>query len=295
MNTLRISLLLSLIFPLMLSCDSNNPKPDIQGHRGARGLMPENTIPSFITALEYGVNTLELDVVINGDGNVLVSHEPFFSAHISTAPDGSEVSEELEASLNIFRMSQTEIKRFDVGMRKLSSFPRQEKMKVSKPLLSEVFEAVKEYQIKHPSRTVAYNIEIKSVEGQEGLTQPDVKVFSDAVVSVIRKHVQIKNVNLQSFDFRVLRYLHEKYPEIRLAALVENGKSIEENLTDLGFLPEIYSPEYILLDQDSVKMLHEKGLQVIPWTVNNVSDMKKLTSWGVDGIITDYPDSAKSL
>jgi glycerophosphoryl diester phosphodiesterase len=106
----------------------------------------------------------------------------------------------------------------------------------------------------------------------------------------------LERVNLQSFDFRILQYWHQKYPAVKLAALVANTKSFDENLQTLGFTPQIYSPYYeMVFKQEEVKKIQSKGIQVIPWTVNDVATMKKLQSWGVDGIITDYPDRTKHL
>ena len=131
--------------------------------------------------------------------------------------------------------------------------------------------------------------------------------FSDKVYQLLDQYLPMERVVIQSFDFRVLKYWHEKYPEMRLAALVENKKSPEENLKDLGFVPSIYSPDFALLTKAKVKWLHtqkvdltatqkkEKSkvrLRVIPWTVNETKDMLVLKGMGVDGIITDYPDRA---
>ena len=98
---------------------------------------------------------------------------------------------------------------------------------------------------------------------------------------------------MQSFDFRVLKYWNTKYPQVRLSALVENNKSIESNLNALGFRPQVYSPYFKLLSRDKVKYLHSQKIRVIPWTVNEVSDMLSLKGMGVDGFITDYPDRAR--
>ena len=97
---------------------------------------------------------------------------------------------------------------------------------------------------------------------------------------------------IQSFDFRVLKYWHEKYPEVRLSALVDNLKTIDENLQALGFIPSIYSPEFRLLSKDEIKHCHELNMRVIPWTVNEITDMLELKTWNVDGFITDYPNRA---
>jgi glycerophosphoryl diester phosphodiesterase len=102
-------------------------------------------------------------------------------------------------------------------------------------------------------------------------------------------------VVVQSFDFRILQYWHANYPTVRLAALIENSKSIDANLKELGFIPSIYSPYYKLLSEEMVKELRSMKMRVIPWTVNEPDDMKRLRAWGVDGIITDYPNRAAEI
>jgi len=271
------------------------PRFDIQGHRGARGLKPENTIPAFLTALDTGVTTLEMDVVITRDKQVVVSHEPWMSAGICTNALGKPVKEKEEKKYNLYRMTYEEIKQFDCGSRGNVKFPGQEKMKAVKPLLSDVMVAVENY-IKNFSRyEVDYNIEIKSEKELYGKFQPSPKEFSDLVYSLIDQYVPLDRVIIQSFDFRVLKYWHETYPEVRLSALVDNLKTIDENIKDLGFTPSIYSPDYMLLSRDEIKRCHELKMRVIPWTVNDVSEMLELKNWNVDGFITDYPDRAEKF
>jgi len=271
------------------------PRFDIQGHRGARGLKPENTIPAFLTALDTGVTTLEMDVVITRDKQVVVSHEPWMSAGICTNASGKPVKEKEEKKYNLYRMTYEEIKQFDCGSRGNVKFPGQEKMKAVKPLLSDVMVAVENY-IKNFSRyEVDYNIEIKSEKELYGKFQPSPKEFSDLVYSLIDQYLPLDRVIIQSFDFRVLKYWHETYPEVRLSALVDNLKTIDENIKDLGFTPSIYSPDYMLLSRDEIKRCHELKMRVIPWTVNDVSEMLELKNWNVDGFITDYPDRAEKF
>src|SRR5258706_1126170 len=268
------------------------PRFDIQGHRGARGLKPENTIPAFLTALDTGVTTLEMDVVITRDKQVVVSHEAWMAAGICTNASGKPVKEKEEKKYNLYRMTYEEIKQFDCGSRGNVKFPGQEKMKAVKPLLSDVMVAV-ENHIKNFSRyEVDYNIEIKSEKGLDGKFQPSPKEFSDLVYSLIDQYLPLDRVIIQSFDFRVLKYWHETYPEVRLSALVDNLKTIDENIKDLGFTPSIYSPDYMLLSRDEIKRCHELKMRVIPWTVNDVSEMLELKNWNVDGFITDYPNRA---
>jgi glycerophosphoryl diester phosphodiesterase len=275
-----------------LSAQVYIPKFDIQGHRGARGLKPENTIPAFLTALDSGVTTLELDVVITKDKEVIVSHEPWMSAAICSDPSGKPVSEKEEKKYNMYKMSYGQIKQFDCGSRGNARFPEQEKIAVFKPLLSEVIIAA-ENHIKNFTRyEVDYNIEIKSEKELDGKFQPAPEGFSDLVYNLINQYLPLERIVIQSFDFRVLKYWHEKYPQVRLAALVENLNTIDENMKELGFTPSIYSPDYKLLSKWEVKYCHELNMRVIPWTVNDPEEMLALMGMGVDGFITDYPDRA---
>lgn len=272
------------------------PKFDLQGHRGARGLMPENTIPAFQEALNLGVTTLELDVVITKDGQVLVSHEPYMSHEMCLKPDGETISEAEEEKYNIYKMTYAETQQFDCGLKPHPRFPEQKKVKITKPLLRSVIISAEDHIKSYTLYEVDYNIEIKSVKGEEGKYQPSVQEFSDKVFEVINQYLPWERVVIQSFDFRVLQYWHKKYPKVRLAALVENKKSVASNLKDLGFSPSIYSPDFTLLkSQSTVADLKKKKIRVIPWTVNEPEDMKRLKSWGVDGIITDYPNRALEL
>lgn len=287
-------ILLSLIglMATTLSAQVYIPKFDIQGHRGARGLKPENTIPAFLTALDSGVTTLELDVVITKDKEVIVSHEPWMAAAICSDPSGKPVSEKEEKKYNIYKMTYDQVKQFDCGSRGNARFPEQEKMAVVKPRLSEVIIA-SENHIKNFTRyEVDYNIEIKSEKELDGKFQPRPEEFSDLVYNLIDQYLPLDRVVIQSFDFRVLKYWHEKYPEVRLAALVENLNTIDENIKELGFTPSVYSPDYKLLSKSEVKYCHELNMRVIPWTVNDHAEMLALKGMGVDGFITDYPDRA---
>ncbi|MBL7872338.1 MAG: glycerophosphodiester phosphodiesterase [Cyclobacteriaceae bacterium] len=268
------------------------PKFDVQGHRGARGLMPENTIPAFLLALDSGVTTLELDLAVTKDKKLVVSHEPWMTAAICTDPEGDSIDEKVERKFNIYRMTYEEVKQWDCGMKENERFPQQQKMSVHKPLLSDVIVAVENHIKSYTRYEVDYNIEIKSEPEGDNKFHPTPKAFSDLVYNLIDEFLPLDRVVIQSFDFRVLKYWHEKYPEVRLAALVENKRSVESNLADLGFTPSIYSPYFMLLSNADVKFLHEKKIRVIPWTVNEEKDMLALKGMGVDGFITDYPNRA---
>ncbi len=262
--------------------------------------MPENTIPAFLKALDLGVTTLELDVVISKDQHVVVSHEPYFNAAFSTAPDGKPVEKKAQKELILYQMDYADIKRYDVGLRGNSAYPEQQKLKTYKPLLSEVIEQAEAHRKAKNLPSFSYNIEIKSEASEYNRSQPEPAAFCELVQAVLRKQLTPDRVVIQSFDFNVLKHWREqakasKYPDVRLAALVQNLRGPEANLKELGFTPAIYSPYYRLLTRDQITRLHEQGIGVIPWTVNQRDDMERLKKWGVDGLITDYPDRASGL
>ena len=290
-----------IIFVLVVAAISDGwgqiyiPTFDLQGHRGARGLRPENSIPAFIHALDSGVTTIELDLAVTRDKQIVVSHEPWVSAAYCLQPDGSEIAEKDEKTLNIYGMDYAALQRFDCGSKGNEKFPEQVKLKVSKPLLKDVIIAV-EHHIKSYSLYEAdYNIEIKTTPAGDEKFHPSPEVFSDLVFNLIDQYLPLERVVIQSFDFRVLKYWHEKYPAVRLSALVENIKSVDANLRSLGFKPSVYSPYYKLLTKEKVDYLKTLKVRVIPWTVNEPEDMQKMLQWKVDGFITDYPDRAAAL
>jgi glycerophosphoryl diester phosphodiesterase len=269
------------------------PKFDIQGHRGARGLMPENTIPAFLMALDSGVTTIELDVAITKDRQVIVSHEPWMSASICLDTAGNSFLEKDEKKLNIYQMSYADVLRFDCGSKGNEKFPQQQKMALSKPLLSDVIIAVENHIKSYASYEVDYNVEIKSTPETDKKFHPSVEEYSDLVYEVMDQYIPLERLVIQSFDFRVLKYWHKKYPNIRLSALVENTKSIDANLAQLGFKPSVYSPYFKLLSREKVIHLHQLKMRVVPWTVNEIGDMLSLKGMGVDGLITDYPNRSR--
>jgi len=265
-------------------------KLDFQGHRGCRGLLPENTIPAFEKALDLGVTTLEMDVVITKDKKVILSHEPWFSHEIALDPNGAPISEEDEKNHRIYGMSYEETQAYDVGMKPHPRFPDQEKIKAEKPLLSDVI-AFAEAHAKRSSRPLPYyNIETKSLPIGDDLFHPEPEEFVDLLMTVIGGADVSERTFIQSFDVRTLQVTKTKYSKMKLVLLVENTETPEQNLQSLGFTPDIYSPDYALVDDDLISFAKEKGMKIIPWTVNEHEEMNELIDMGVDGLITDYPD-----
>ena len=279
------------LFLLLLTVNCFSQEFDIQGHRGCRGLLPENSIVAMKKAVDLGVTTLELDVVISADHQVLLSHEPFLSHEICLDSNGNEISENNEKSYNLYRMNYDEIRKYDCGSKIHPRFLNQEKVKTYKPLLSEMIDSVENYiQKKYPKKIISYNIETKSASEGDAVFHPEPKEFVALVLKVIEDKKISDRVYIQSFDVRTLQYLHKKKPTLKTVLLVENLLSIKENLKILGFNPTVYSPEFILLNKKNIKYLHSKNIKVIPWTVNEISDMKKLINLNVDGLISDFPN-----
>lgn len=264
---------------------------DWQGHRGCRGLLPENSIPAFLKALEFPqVKTLELDLAVSKNGELIVSHEPWMNEAICTKPDGTPVTKSEAMSLKIMDMTYEEIKQYDCGSRGNPRFPQQQKMKVYKPSLEDVVTAVRQHCEAKKRPMPRFNIEIKSHPDGDGIFTPKIADFAKLVMAELGRLKITDLCCVQSFDVRALKEVKKLAPNQVMALLVENKDGYEKNLQQLDFQPTIYSVDYHLLRKKDVKALHKMGLKVIPWTVNDVKSMKKLRRWKVDGIITDYPN-----
>ncbi|GAB4163340.1 MAG: glycerophosphodiester phosphodiesterase family protein [Winogradskyella sp.] len=267
-----------------MSCDSEK-QLDIQGHRGCRGLYPENSLPAFNKAIELGVTTLELDIAITKDNEVVVSHEPFMSRTICFNPEGEEIPEDMDMKHNLYEMTHEEIKQFDCGSKFHPTYPDQIKLKTYKPLLSEVFELA---TAKNPD--VKFNIEIKSKPEYYGIYTPQPDEYVKLVLDEVKESGLFDNVNLQSFDLVILEEIKKQSPNMPVALLVDEDETIATKLEKLSYKPEIISPYFRLLTSEMVNEYHSQDYLIIPWTVNEKQDMFKMLRWNVDGIITDYPN-----
>jgi glycerophosphoryl diester phosphodiesterase len=265
---------------------------DKQAHRGGRGLMPENTIPAMLNAIGLGATTLEMDVCISKDKKVFLSHEAFFNHEITTKPDGGFIEEKDEKTFNMYQMNYVDIVKYDVGMKPHPRFPDQQKKKAVKPLLSDVFKAVKEYMMTARRPVPFYNIETKSLPETDNKYHPAPAEFVELLMKEIKDNQMEEFVIIQSFDFRTLQYLHQHYPNIKTAMLVEavSKSSFRKQMKDIGFTPTIYSPEFVMVIPELIKDCHDLNMKIIPWTVNDKKKIEELKGMGVDGIISDYPN-----
>jgi len=270
---------------------SNFPSFSAEAHRGGRGLMPENTILAMKNALTMDyVTTLEMDTHITKDGQVVVTHDDYFNPAIMLTPDGKDIPKTDAKKYAIFGMDYSEIKKFDLGTKYYDQFPRQQKIKTHLSLLSDLIDSVQTDIKVNNRKQYFYNIETKcSVKG-DGITNPAPEKFVELLLDVIKSKKILPYVVIQSFDKRTIQLIHKKFPDIRTSFLVDNKKSYEENMADLGYKPFILSPAFKMVDADMMRKAHADGVKVIPWTVNTAEEIKRLRDLKVDGVITDYPD-----
>lgn len=281
-----------LVVGLILFFKPSWAQLDIQGHRGCRGLMPENTTQAMIHAIKLGVSTIEMDVVISKDSLVVLSHEPWMSHEICLDPQGRPFTYEAGLAYNIFQMTFDSIQKFDCGSKFHARFPQRKLMPTAKPLLAELIDSVEAFIKRENIAPVKYNIEIKSTPNGDSYYHPEVNTFCNLVMDVLKRKLGTERVILQSFDVRVLQYLHEMYPEWTLSYLVEAKRQSNMSyfLKMINFIPAIFSPQWDMVDDQLVMEARKLGMRIIPWTVNDKTDMHRLLQLGVDGIITDYPD-----
>ena len=265
---------------------------DKQGHRGCRGLMPENTIAAMYKAIDLGVTTLEMDASISKDDQVFLSHEPFFNHEISLQPNGKPIEAAQEKSFNMYQLDYAQITKYDVGLKPHPRFPQQVKLAAVKPLLSQVFDSVLAYCKQTGKPIPQFNIETKTTSKTDDLYHPKPEKFVDLMMQVIASKNMGSKVIIQSFDIRTLQYLHQKDATIKTALLIEDfdKKPFALQLKDLGFIPSIYSPAHELVTPLLVKQCRDAGIQIIPWTVNDLATIRSLKKMGVHGVISDYPN-----
>lgn len=244
----------------------------VHGHRGARAVRPENTIPAFEYAIRAGADVLEMDIAVTLDEQLVISHDPRLNPEICTGPHPNAVIHEL---------TLLELGRWDCGALRNPRFPRQHPVPGTRvPTLDEVFEAAAE-------SSVQFNIETKSFPDHPELTPPPDR-FAALLLEVIRRHKMQSRVIVQSFDFRTLRAMKVLDPKIRLAALWEGAaRDFVEIAEDAG--AGIVSPEYNLVTPEQVERAHRAHLQVVPWTANDPLSWERLVQAQVDAMITDDP------
>lgn len=288
---------------------------DLQGHRGARGLCPENTLVAFAKALSLGVTTLELDAAVTKDGVVVVSHDPHVNPDLARGPDGKWIPAPGPA---IFGLSAAEVFRYDVGRLRPGStygagFPDQVPADGTRiPALRDVFALAK----KAGNAAVRFNVETKiRPDRPDDTAGPE--AFAEAIVRVAREAGALSRTTIQSFDWRTLQHVQKTWPDVVTVYLTEpssvapapgskgvspwlagfdpaaHGGSIPRTVSAAG--GKVWSPHHGQVSRESLAEAHGLGLLVIPWTVNRPEPMAELIAMGVDGLITDRPDLARGV
>lgn len=265
-----------LPYVTIMLCMTAAPAADkeilVHGHRGARAVLPENTLPAFEYAIAQGVDVVELDMGVTKDNVVVVSHDPTMNPSICTGP---------REHAPIRQLTLAQLREYDCGSQKNPQFPQQRTIPGTKmPTLDEVFALAGKGRFE-------FNIETKISPEHPELT-PSPEEFTRLVLAAIRKHKLEKRVILQSFDFRTLHVMKKLAPEIRLSALYSGEpKDFVSIAREAG--AAIVSPVYPLVTPEQVELAHKAGLQVVPWTANTPESWKKLVEANVDAIITDDP------
>ena len=288
---------------------------DLQGHRGARGLAPENTLAAFAKALAIGVTTLETDLAVTRDGVVVISHDPDLNPALVRDGDAWLA----QRGPPIRALTLAELQRYDVGrLDPASGYGRQWAQQVASdgeriPTLAALFELARE-----TGKPVRFNLETK-ITPRSGDATLDAEAFAEVVIGAVRKAGMSSRTTLQSFDWRTLVAAKRLDPSIVTACLTAEGGSFDTVKPDAtgrspwhagiapgdhgGSLPKMaraagcgtWSPNHASLPRERVDEARALGLAVLPWTVNEASDMARLIDWGVDGLITDYPDRARKV
>ncbi|MBI2294797.1 MAG: glycerophosphodiester phosphodiesterase [Betaproteobacteria bacterium] len=289
---------------------------DLQGHRGARGLAPENTLPAFARALAIGVTTLEMDCAITKDGVVVVSHDPELNPDITRGPDGKWLEKGGPA---IWSLTYQELQRYDIGRINSRSayakrFPKQQAVDGTRiPRLADVFALVR----KSGNDTVRFNIETKiSPLAPAETTSPE--DFARELISAVRLAGMAERTAIQSFDWRTLALVQKEAPEIATVYLTtvsgfmdniqadkpgspwtaghrvrDHGGSVPRMIKAAG--GAVWSPYRGDLTREAVKEAQGLSLKVVVWTVNDPAEMRRLIKWGVHGIISDRPDLLRKV
>jgi glycerophosphoryl diester phosphodiesterase len=256
---------------------------DVQGHRGARGHLPENTLASFKLALEMGVDTLEMDCGVTKDGVLVVHHDRRLNPDVARGPDGKWVT---APAPTILSLSFKELQAYDVGRIRPGSeyakrFPHQQPIDGTRiPRLSAVLELAK-------GTKARLNIETKLAP-----THPDEtvapEVFARALIAEVKKTGMERRVTIQSFDFRTLKIVEREAPEIATVYLTEVTTADPAKLHAAG--AKIWSPDFRAINPYVMGEARRLGLRVVVWTPNEPADIAQMIQAGVDGIISDYPD-----
>lgn len=256
----------------------------IFGHRGCRGLYPENSLEAFDHAINLGVDGIEWDVVVSGNKELIISHEPYLDGAYCLGQNDNELSGSAGKKINFYQLDTREIQQFDCGSKFYAKFPEQKKIKTFKPTVKEAFN-----QLNLKNVTILF--EIKSESADYNIYQPSPEEFAAIIKDEIKDFKYKENVIFMSFDPVLLEELHKTLPDHKYVYLTYKPfTSVNKFLKQLSFVPDALGMYHPTIKKKDVRLLHAKNISVYAWTVNKTSQSEKLVRYGVDGIITDYPD-----
>jgi glycerophosphoryl diester phosphodiesterase len=299
---------------LILGCGNFNPpydegnsppqeKPrkqiELHGHRGARGLMPENTWPAFEAGIRAGMTAIELDTMLTADGELIIHHDPFTNPKLCRNDDGSKIK-----SIPIHHLTVTYLKRLDCGSLKNEKFPGQQIIPFSRIItLRELFSRIRELEkTETRARSIVLNIDAKFPAGKSP-SNTELRKFAEILLTEIDHANLMERVIVQAFEIRLLPHIKEIAPQVRTSALFQwskwpgVGKRTQESMIArvLAIKADILAPNMRDTDEKLVSLAHASGIAIIPWTVNEPEQMRALLRLGVDGLISDYPDRLKNV
>lgn len=265
---------------------------DMTAHRGSAGLMPENTFESMKNALDLGVNTLEMDVWLCGDGRPVVTHDSFFSYRYATRPDSSFIGE-TDPREYIYTMPYEKVRSYDTGKKSDPIFPQKQLLPAHKPLLEELIDFTERYARENGLDLPRYNIEIKFNHSEgEGVLWSRIEDNIDTTLPLLLSKGLGDRLIIQCFDPYGLEYMHKHYPDVALAYLVskKKGKAFEKAMSYLSFIPQWFSPDHACVDEGLVKKCHDLGMKIVPWTIDDPKRFLELRQMGCDALMSNYMD-----
>lgn len=276
----------------MVTHNTAFPSFSYEGHRGARGLYPENSIGAMKVAIDLPkVTTLEMDCHITKDKKVIVYHDDYLNPKFVTYSNGRELRGKDIKGL-LYSYTWDELENFDLGLKGNVDFPEQQKVSTKINLLADLIDEAEAYAKEIGRAPMYYNIETKSSETKDHVSHPGPQEFSDLVLQVVIEKGIASRTVIQSFDKRTIRYINKTYPQIKTSYLIRgnNKMTVEELINELGFNPFIISPNYKLVNDEFMRQARKANVKVIPWTVNTKAEIQALEALKVDGIISDYPN-----
>ncbi|BDA80618.1 glycerophosphoryl diester phosphodiesterase [Leptospira kobayashii] len=301
---------LFFIFLLLADCSSSaiknaplNGKIDWQGHRGARGLKPENTWPAFEEAIQHKMTTLELDTVLTKDKRIVIHHDSETNPVICQNSDGSSIKK-----TSLYNLTLTELQALDCGSKKNPSFPEQVAVPGTKLItIEDFFQKVSEAE-KKAKQKFLFNIETKFPDDGSA-SDSIVEEHTNLLVSAIEKAKVTDRTTIQSFDMRTIPFAQKKNSKIKTSALfaptypqgflmtIGFGNGYREDIIEKtkSLKANIISPYFLYVTPEFVKQAHDSQIEVIPWTVNNEKEVYRLLGCGVDGVISDYPNLLRKV